>query len=269
MYTFPSANGTGEAGKAPGGRRWLGAVTILLVLLLWWIVAAIQVVPELFVPHPRSVWQAFVDVQTEGYRGGTLLMHLGASMARLGQGYVLAVLTAVPLGLMMGMSRTVRALVNPLLEFYRPLPPLAYYTLLIVWLGIGDESKVALLYLAAFPPLVINAMAAVESLSPQRVETALSLGARRRDVVFRVMLPSCLPQIFTGMRIAVGFTYTTLVSSEIVAAANGIGWMVLDAGRFLRTDVIFVAIIVMGLTGVALDSLIRFAEARLVPWKGH
>ncbi len=190
-------------------------------------------------------------------------------MARLGQGYVLAVLTAVPLGLMMGMSRTIRAFISPLLEFYRPLPPLAYYTLLIVWLGIGDESKVALLFLAAFPPLVINAMAAVESLAPQRVETALSLGARRRDVVFRVMLPSCLPQILTGMRIAVGFTYTTLVSSEIVAATNGIGWMVLDAGRFLRTDVIFVAIIVMGLTGMALDGFIRLIEARFVPWKGR
>lgn len=244
-------------------------MTILVVVLLWWIVAALQVLPELFIPHPRSVWHAFLEVQIEGYRGETLIVHLGASMARLAQGYVLAVPTAVPLGLMMGMSRTVRALMNPLLEFYRPLPPLAYYTLLIVWLGIGDESKVALLYLAAFPPLVINAMAAVESISPQRVETALSLGARRRDVVFRVMLPSCLPQIFTGMRIALGFTYTTLVSSEIVAAANGIGWMVLDAGRFLRTDVIFVAIIVMGLTGIALDVLIRFTEARLVPWKGH
>ncbi len=249
--------------------RWYSVVTVAAVLFLWWLVATLEVVPELFVPHPMSVWRAFVDVQTEGYRGGTLLQHLGASMARLGTGYVLAVFTAVPVGLMMGMSRRIRGILNPLLEFYRPLPPLAYYTLLIVWLGIGNESKVALLFLAAFPPLAINAMAAVESLPVQRVETALSLGARKRDVVLRVMLPSCLPQIFTGMRIAVGFTYTTLVSSEIVAAANGIGWMVLDAGRFLRTDVIFVAIIVMGITGIGLDWLIRFIESRLVPWKGH
>lgn len=248
--------------------RWYSAITVGAVLLLWWLVATLEVVPELFVPHPTSVWRAFHLAQSTGYRGSTLLQHLGASMARLGAGYLLAVITAVPLGLMMGMFRRVRALVSPLLEFYRPLPPLAYYTLLIVWLGIGDESKIALLFLAAFPPLAINAIAAVESLAPQRVETALSLGARRRDVILRVMLPSCLPQILTGMRIGIGFTYTTLVSSEIVAAANGIGWMVLDASRFLRTDMIFVAIIVMGVTGLALDGLIRLLEFHFVPWKG-
>lgn len=252
-----------------GSTRWYSILSVACCVALWWLIAALEVVPELFVPHPRSVLVAFLELSTEGYRGGTLLQHLGASMGRLGVGYILAVATAIPLGLVMGLSRRVRGVVSPLLEFYRPLPPLAYYTLLIVWLGIGDTSKVALLFLAAFPPLAINAMSAVETLPPQRVETARSLGARRRDVLLRVILPSCLPQIFTGMRVAMGFTYTTLVSSEIVAAANGIGWVVLDAGRFLRTDVIFVAIIVMGATGIALDWAIRMAEAQLVPWKGR
>lgn len=249
--------------------RRLGVLSVAAVLGLWWIVAWIEVVPELFVPHPVSVWYAFLEVLRFGYRGSTLLEHLGASMARLGAGYLLAVMTAIPIGLMMGMHRWIRGLFDPLLEFYRPLPPLAYYTLLIVWLGIGNESKIALLYLAAFPPLAINAMAAAESIAPQRVESALSLGTRKRDIVWRVLFPSCLPQIFTGLRVSIGFAYTTLVSSEIVAAANGIGWMVLDASRFLRTDVIFMAIIVMGFTGIALDGVIRVLEARFVPWKGY
>ena len=253
----------------PTGRRWLGLVSVAALLLAWWVVAELGVVPELFVPRPASVVHAFVELAGEGYRGSTLFAHLAASMARLGAGFLLAVATAIPIGILMGMHRGIRAAVEPLLEFYRPLPPLAYYTLLIVWLGIGDESKVALLYLAAFPPLAINAMAAVENLGPERVEAARSLGARRRDIVWRVMLPSCLPQIITGMRVSIGFTYTTLVSSEIVAAANGIGWMVLDASRFLRTDVIFVGIITMGVTGIALDAIIRLLEARFVPWKGH
>ena len=244
-------------------------MTVGGVFAAWWIVASLRIVPELFVPHPISVWSAFLEVAVQGYRGSTLLVHLAASMGRLGAGFLLAVITAIPMGIMMGMHRGIRSLVEPVLEFYRPLPPLAYYTLLIVWLGIGDESKIALLYLAAFPPLAINAMSAVESASPERIEIAQSLGARRGDVIWRVMLPSCLPQIITGMRIAIGFAYTTLVSSEIVAAANGIGWMVLDAGRFLRTDVIFVAIIVMGITGIVLDGAIRFVEARFVPWKGY
>ena len=243
--------------------------TVAVVLGGWALIAHLEVVPELFVPRPSSVWRAFREVSSTGYRGGTLLYHLLGSMKRVAVGYSLAVVTAIPTGLLMGQSRAVQALLDPIIEFYRPLPPLAYYTLLIVWLGIGDESKIALLYLAAFPPLSINAMAAVKSVNNERIESALSLGASRGQVFRRVIFPSCLPQIFTGLRVSIGFTYTTLVSSEIVAAANGIGWMVLDAGRFLRTDIIFVAIIVMGLTGLALDGLIRAAEARLVPWKGY
>lgn len=243
--------------------------TVAVVLGGWALIAHLEVVPELFVPRPSSVWRAFREVSSTGYRGGTLVYHLLGSMNRVAVGYSLAVVSAIPVGLLMGQSRRVQALLDPVIEFYRPLPPLAYYTLLIVWLGIGDESKIALLYLAAFPPLSINAMAAVKSVNNERIESALSLGASRGQVFRRVIFPSCLPQIFTGLRVSIGFTYTTLVSSEIVAAANGIGWMVLDAGRFLRTDIIFVAIIVMGLTGLALDGLIRAAEARFVPWKGY
>ena len=243
--------------------------TVAAVLGGWALIAHLEVVPELFIPRPSSVWQAFLQVSSSGYRGGTLLHHLLGSMKRVGIGYSLAVVSAIPVGLLMGHSRRVQALLDPIIEFYRPLPPLAYYTLLIVWLGIGDESKIALLYLAAFPPLSINAMSAVKSVNSERIESALSLGASRSQVFRSVIFPSCLPQIFTGLRVSVGFTYTTLVSSEIVAAANGIGWMVLDAGRFLRTDIIFVAIIVMGLTGLALDGLIRAAETRFVPWKGR
>ncbi|TVQ38742.1 MAG: ABC transporter permease [Spirochaetaceae bacterium] len=252
-----------------GSHHLLSLATVVLLLAGWTLIAHLEVVPELFIPRPSSVWSAFREVTSAGYRGGTLSQHLAGSMTRVAVGYLLAVATAIPLGLLMGHSRRVQALLDPVIEFYRPLPPLAYYTLLIVWLGIGDESKIALLYLAAFPPLSINAMSAVKAVNCERVESALSLGASRSQVFRRVIFPSCLPQIFTGLRVSIGFTYTTLVSSEIVAAANGIGWMVLDAGRFLRTDIIFVAIIVMGLTGLALDGLIRLAETRFVPWKGR
>jgi taurine transport system permease protein len=250
--------------------HWLISVAAVSGLMgLWWLIAALEVVPELFVPSPGSVWRAFLHTLTEGYRGGTLLEHLGMSLARVLGGFLLAVATAVPLGLFMGRHRVVRAALDPLVEFYRPLPPLAYYTLLIVWLGIGDGSKIALLYLAAFPPLSISAMSAVRGINPRRIESAQCLGAGDWQLFTRVIFPSCLPEIFTSLRVSIGFTYTTLVSSEIVAAANGIGWMVLDASRFLRTDIIFMSIIVMGLTGLLLDRTIRFIEARVVPWKGR
>lgn len=249
-------------------RRAVGLIGVAAVLLAWFVIAALEVVPELFVPRPVSVVEAFRDVSIAGYRGGTLLEHLGRSMVRLLAGFGLAAITAIPVGIVMGFHETFRRIVDPLVQLYRPLPPLAYYTLLIVWLGIGEASKIALLYLAAAPPLLLSAMAGVRSISPRRIQTARTLGASSRQVLTHVVLPSCLPDIFTGLRVSIGFAYTTLVSAEIVAASQGIGWMVLDAGRFLRTDIIFVGIIVMAATGWALDRGIRFFEDVLIPWHG-
>lgn len=246
----------------------LTVTTVALVFFVWYTISWLRVVPEFFVPTPGSVWDAFVDVVWEGYRGGTLLFHLKDSLIRVLLGFLGACVTAIPLGLAMGYSTKVRAIFDPLIEFYRPLPPLAYYTLLVIWLGIEDESKIALLYLAAFPPLSISAMAGVKGVSPERIQGALSLGANRWQVFRYVIFPSCLPDIFTGMRVSIGFTYTTLVAAEMVAATSGVGWMVLDASKFLRSDVIFMGNIIMGITGVLLDRIIRFTELRVVPWKG-
>ncbi|HEX7127515.1 MAG TPA: ABC transporter permease [Thermodesulfobacteriota bacterium] len=246
----------------------LTALTIAAILLAWYVVAEWRLLPELFVPHPESVWLAFQETLTDGYRGPTLLAHLTDSLYRVLVGFGLAVVTAVPLGLAIGYSTKVQAIFDPIIEFYRPLPPLAYYTLLVIWLGIENPSKIALLYLAAFPPLSVSAMAGVRGVSEERIQGARSLGASRWQVFRYVLLPSCLPDIFTGMRVSIGFTYTTLVAAEMVAATSGVGWMVLDASKFLRSDIIFMGIIVMGLTGVVLDRVIRVAERRLVPWKG-
>ena len=246
----------------------LTALTLVSIFLAWYAIARFRLVSELFVPHPASVWQAFMDILTEGYRGETLLRHLADSLYRVIVGFLLGVVTAVPLGLAIGYSSKVQAVFDPLIEFYRPLPPLAYYTLLVIWLGIENESKIALLYLAAFPPLSVSAMAGVRGVAPERIQGAQALGASRWQVFRYVIFPSCLPDIFTGMRVSIGFTYTTLVAAEMVAATSGVGWMVLDASKFLRSDVIFMGNIVMGLTGIALDRLIRIAERRVVPWKG-
>ena len=250
--------------------EWLlTAATLTSLLLAWYVVARFGLVSDLFVPHPAAVWAAFTDILLDGYRGATLLRHLGDSLYRVVVGFLLAVGTAVPLGLAIGYSSKVQAVFDPIIEFYRPLPPLAYYTLLVIWLGIENESKIALLYFAAFPPLSVSAMAGVRGVASERIQGAQSLGASRWQVFRYVIFPSCLPDIFTGMRVSIGFTYTTLVAAEMVAATSGIGWMVLDASKFLRSDVIFMGNIVMGLTGIGLDRLIRTAEGRVVPWKGR
>ncbi|WP_246096418.1 ABC transporter permease subunit [Paenibacillus sinopodophylli] len=246
----------------------LSAIAVLAVLIVWWLVTSLQWVNPLFVPSPWKVWLAFIQIWQEGYKGSSLAHHIGDSLFRLGSAFVLALVTAIPLGLVSGASRTVRSLIDPFIEFYRPLPPLAYYTMLVLWLGIGDSSKIALLFLAAFAPLYIAVVAGVKRISIDRIHAAKSLGSNRRKLFVYILLPSALPEIFTGIRTAVGVSYTTLVAAEMIAAMSGIGWMVLDASKFLRSDIIFAGIIIMGLIALLIDSSLRWLERKLVPWSG-
>lgn len=247
----------------------LTGLTIVTLFVAWVGITRLRLVPEFFVPSPTSVWNALVEIATEGYRGVTLARHLADSLYRVMAGFLLALFTAVPLGLAIGYSSKLQAVFDPLIEFYRPLPPLAYYTLLIIWLGIDDRSKIALLYLAAFPALSVSAMAGVKGVAVERIQVAQSLGATRWQIFRSVVFPSCLPEIFTGVRLSIGFTYTVLVAAEMVAGTSGIGWMVLDASKFLQSDVIFLGIILMGLTGLLLDRLARIVETHVIPWKGR
>jgi taurine transport system permease protein len=135
-------------------------------------------------------------------------------------------------------------------------------------MGIENSSKIALLYLAGFAPIFLAGVSGVKKIRPDYIEGAFTLGASRLQVLLHVVFPACLPDIFTGLRTSIGVSYTTLVAAEMVAAVSGIGWMVLDASKFLRSDIIFVGIIVMGLTGILLDRILRAIEKKIVPWKG-
>lgn len=244
----------------------LSTLTVAVLLAAWAIVTEMGWANELFLPKPQAVWAAFIKTMTKGYQGATLLQHLGASLYRILVAFALACLIGIPLGVLMGVSRNARALLNPLIEFYRPLPPLGLYTLLVMWLGIGESSKLSLLFLAGLPGIVISTIQAVTSVDPVYVRAAQSLGATRRDLLFHVYLPAAGPLILAGMRISLGFTYTVLVAAEIVAASAGIGWMIWDAAKFLLSDVVIMGLIVLGLTGVVLDLMMRGVAKLLMPW---
>ncbi|WP_239615148.1 ABC transporter permease [Cohnella mopanensis] len=243
-------------------------IAVVAAFGTWWIVSESGSVSPLFLPTPHAVWNAFLEIMRDGYKGSPLMTHIGESLKRLALAFAIALLTAIPLGLLSGYFAKVRAFVDPFIEFYRPLPPLAYYTLLVLWLGIGDSSKVALLALAAFAPLYLSVVSGVGKVPRDRINGARSLGAKDWDVFVHVIFPSTLPDLFTGIRTSIGMTYTTLVAAEMVAAVSGMGWMVLDASKFLRSDIIFVGIILMGLIAVLIDLLIRWLEHNRVPWKG-
>lgn len=247
----------------------ISLTSVLVVLILWYAATALNWVDPLFLPAPAAVWSAFVEILRNGYKGSSLAFHIYQSMYRLGVALFLAIATAIPLGMLCGSLKPLRAALDPLIEFYRPLPPLAYYTLLVIWLGIENPSKIALLYLAAFAPLFIAVVAGVQQISLDRINGAKSLGASGWQLFFYVIFPSCLPEIFTGLRTAIGVAYSTLVAAEMVAAVSGIGWMVLDASKFMRSDVIFVGIIIMGIIAVLIDAGIRWIQKTQLPWIGR
>lgn len=255
--------------KRPSSYRWLSVSAVVIALLIWFLVTNLGLVKSVFFPSPQMVWTTFVDILTGGYKGISLLQHIGASMSRLIIAFVLAISLAIPLGLASGYFKPIRAILDPFIEFYRPLPPLAYYTLLIIWLGIEDGSKIALLFLAGFAPLYIAMVSGVQRVPRDRINAALSLGSSQWQVFSQVVFPSCLPELFTGLRTSLGFMYTTLVAAEMVAAQSGVAWMVLDASKFLQSNVMFVGIIIMGVIAIILDTGLRRLQTHYLPWVGR
>ncbi|GAB7054470.1 taurine ABC transporter permease TauC [Paenibacillus sp. YK5] len=254
--------------SSPGNGFYLAisACSVIAVLLLWWIASRHAWVNPLFLPSPSEVWSAFADIVHEGYKGSTLLAHIGASFRRIFLALILVFLTAVPLGIVCGRNRLLRAIFDPFIEFYRPLPPLAYYSLLVLWFGIQDTSKIVLLFLGGFAPMFIAAVYSTRRIPVDRINGARSLGANGLRLYLFVIFPSCLPDLLTGLRTAVGVTYATLVAAEMVAAVSGIGWMVLDASKYLRSDIIYAVIIIMGIIAILIDLAIRLLIRRVSPW---
>ena len=257
--------------KVPGegSSALISAVTVVGLLVLWFIVTNAGWVKPLFLPSPQAVFRQFLEYVNGTTNDRPLWQHAAASLLRVFSAFALACVTAIPVGIAMGMSRVVRGLFDPPLEFYRPLPPLAYLPLIIIWFGIDELPKVLLIFLSCFAPLALAARAGMRSASAEQINAAYSMGASYMQVIRHVILPSALPEILVGMRIAVGFGWTTLVAAEMVAANVGLGQMVLNASNFLRTDIVVMGIVVIGAVAYVFDLLMRWVERRLVPWKGR
>ncbi len=242
--------------------------TAAVLVLLWWLASRSGLVSRLFLPSPPEVLATARMLLADGYANATLAEHVGASLGRIGLAALIATALGIPLGLLMGLNRWVKGILDTPIEFYWPLPPLAYLPLMIIWLGIGEASKVTLLTLAMFAPIALSAQAGVRALPIERVQAAQSLGATSWQLLRHIVLPSALPEILTGLRIALGVGWSTLVAAELIAAQRGIGHMVLSASHFLATDVVFVGIGVIALCAFAFSWGMRVLERLLVPWKG-
>ncbi|MEM8849907.1 MAG: ABC transporter permease [Pseudomonadota bacterium] len=224
---------------------------------------------SIWLPAPEEVVAAAVNVATEGFRNFTLLQHLGWSLIRVLGGFVVGAAVGIPLGYAMGLSGWFRGWFDPIVEFMRPVPPLALIPLVIIWFGIGEQGKIVLLFLAALWIMTIAARAGVSGVNIAKIHAAYSLGASKWQILRHVIVPNSLPEIFTGARVAMGVCWGTVVAAELVAAQKGAGMMISVAADFQRTDIVITGIILIGLIGYGIDILMRKAEVWLVPWKGR
>lgn len=223
----------------------------------------------IWLPPPEDVVARVAEVSREGYQNFTLWEHLYWSLFRVIVGFVLGALVGIPLGFAMGLSNWFRGWFDPIVEFMRPVPPLALIPLVIIWAGIGETGKIILLFLAALWIMTIAARAGVSGVAISKVHAAYSLGASKWQILRHVIMPNSLPEIFTGARVAMGVCWGTVVAAELVAAEKGAGMMIMVASRFQLTDIVIMGIILIGIIGYGIDILMRKAEDWLAPWKGR
>ncbi|MGR3615121.1 MAG: ABC transporter permease [Paracoccaceae bacterium] len=223
---------------------------------------------RLYLPAPEVVLERFIWLNKEGYQGYTLLEHTRYSLQRVLLGFLFGALIGIPIGYAMGLTGWARGWFDPIVEFMRPIPPLALIPLIIIWFGIGEVGKVVLLFLAALWIMIIAARSGVSGVAIAKVHAAYSLGASKWQILSKVIVPNSLPDIFTGARVAMGVCWGTVVAAELVAANVGLGKMIVTASKFQLTDIIIVGIIVIGVIGFAIEVGMRALENWLIPWKG-
>jgi ABC-type nitrate/sulfonate/bicarbonate transport system permease component len=258
------------APSPPAWRRALVRLSHLWLLVLfvvaWELVSTFgeQINPQLTImlPPPTAVFSAAQDLMARG----VLLTHVMDSLRRVLVAVGAAAVLGAPLGLAMGWSVSFRTAMDPLIEFIRPIPPLAWIPLSILWFGIGDTQNEYIIFLAAFFPIVLNSMAGARDVDTYLVRAGLSLGAQRRDLLLTVVLPGSLPNIFTGLRVGLGIGWMALVAGELVAAPTGLGYMINNARTLFRSDYILLGMVLIGLLGLVLDFLMRQVARLAMPW---
>jgi taurine transport system permease protein len=254
-------------GSESSSRLALGAATLAALLALWYVAtSATHFLPAVYFPTPAEVASALGQIAVQGYADGRLHEHFLHSSWLVLMGFAVAVTSGVPLGLLMGWSRRAEALVNPVFLLLRPIPPLAWIPLAIVWLGLGDAAKVLVIWFAAFVPAVINSYAGVRSIEPHLIEAARSLGVSRVMLVREVLFPGALPLVFTGLRLSLQACWTTLVAGELIGAIVGLGHVLYQAGLDLFPAMIVVGMVFVAIGGASMTALLGWLEVRAMPW---
>lgn len=244
----------------------IGVATLAALVALWFLLTASGVVSSGRFPSPAEFWASLIQINVKGYAGATLVSHAWQSLRLVMMGFSVAILTGVPLGLWMGWDRRAEALVNPIFLVIRPIPPLAWIPLAILWLGLGDAAKIMVIWFAAFVPSVINAFAGVRNIDRPLLEAAAMLGTPRLRLIREVITPAAAPMIFTGLRLSLQAAWTTLVAAELVGALAGIGFVLNVAQQDIYPGMILVGMLTVGVLGWLTTRLLAGVERRALVW---
>ncbi|MDP2968969.1 MAG: ABC transporter permease [Deltaproteobacteria bacterium] len=242
----------------------------LILILVWQGLSSVQVIPSYKLPSPVEIVLGFRDILIVGVPPGHLLHnHMLYSLYRVALGYAVAALLAIPLGLLMGWSPGLLRMIRPLFELVRPIPPLAWIPIAILWFGIGIKSAAFIIFLGAFFPILLNTISGVLSINPILIEAARTLHAKEKDIFSKVLLPGAVPSIFVGMRIGIGIGWMTLVAAEFTGVKEGfgLGYMIMTARDIQRPDEILAGMLVIGVIGLLIDIGLRAAESKTIKWQ--
>ncbi|HKU87930.1 MAG TPA: ABC transporter permease [Casimicrobiaceae bacterium] len=255
--------------REPGTAAWLAiavSFTAACIALWWFVTRPGGSVSSLFLPPPMDVIDAFVRLLARPYLGSTLGQHIASSLSVVIGGWLAAGIVGLPLGIAMGWWRKARWIAFPIFQLLRPIPPLAWIPLAILWLGIGDSARIFVVFIAAIVPWVMNSMQAVYSIDVLLVRAAMTLGANDRQILVRVVCRTALPTLVAGARIALGNAWTTLVAAELLAATSGLGYIALNASRTLEMGILLVAMAIIGILGACFAIGMQLLTRLVAPW---
>ena len=246
---------------------WLSIVSVMAFLSIWFFVTDVtQLIGQNFLPSPLQVIRALIKWLFKPIAGSTMFGHLFVSLRLVVSSFIVAVSIGVPLGILMGWIRILDRILNPIFQIIRPIPPLAWIPLAIVWFGIGISSKIFVIFLAAFVPSLINAYTGVKTIEPLLLDVAKTFGLKPINILLKIVIPHSLPYIFAGIRLSLISSWMCLVAAEMVAATAGLGYSMQIARRTLDPAIIFVAMLLIGLTGMVMIKLAERLERKLCPW---
>ncbi len=249
--------------------RLISAGSVLFLLATWSVVTWLGLVREDALPSPIKLFHAFVAMLGDGYGGSPLLKHVGMSVMRAVSGFLAAVILGVPFGILIGRHEVLGAIVAPVIGFFRPIPPIAFLTLFVFYFGIGEASKIGLIFMAAFWYVVLNCADGVRSVPELLIRAAQNMGYTRRQLFFHIIIPASMPSIMTALRAASSISWTLVVASELLGAQAGLGFIIIDAAQYFNIPATFIGIILIGSIGLVWELALIYVQRRVLHWQGR